>query len=317
MASDPSTGEQWNSRSVGTRRQHRFFYLLIRLGGRRSAYAFARVVSMWYVLFSPRARRRCRPYLQRRFPQRTGRLQRLIDSYRRIARLSEMLIDRAAFGLLKNPGIKVLFPDGARINDLIDEGDGLIILNTHVGCWQLAMSAVNFLHTPVNLVMYRDGADVDLHYFEHADESAPFAIIDPAGYLGGALEMAGALQRREVVGLTGDRLMGNPSNAIDVTFLGETMAAPIAAYRLAAINGAPIVVLFSHKRNRNEYVIEIADVIRIKPISGPKTADLQPHAQRFADALTRYTQEHPWCFFNFHDMWDRRVALDKQPRRQE
>ncbi len=60
---EDSEQKQWSSRSVGRNWQHQIFYLLIRLGGRRAAYALLYVVVGCYVLFSRLARKRAEPYL--------------------------------------------------------------------------------------------------------------------------------------------------------------------------------------------------------------------------------------------------------------
>ncbi len=304
MAESTPANAQWSSRSVGKPWQHQFFYIVIRLLGRSVAYAVLRVIVLWYAVFSRSARARCAPYLAHRFPQRRGYLRRTVDCYRWQVGLGEALIDRAAFGLSQRHKLEVLCPDGQKLIDLLSEGKGLIIINSHVGCWQLAVSALKFLDTPVNVAIFRDAGDIDRHYYEHSGQERPFGVINPNGYLGGTLEMLGALKRREVLGVTGDRIMGDPRNAIEVNFLGGRVKLPSGAYRLSAVDGTPIAVLLSHKHSRHEYVIEVAEVIRVEATSGKKPANLQPYAQLFADALEKYVADYPWQFFNFYDMWE-------------
>ena len=149
MSTEPQgpgvSNAQWDSRSVGRRWQQAFFAALIRIGGRRPAYACMYFVVLWYVLLRPFVRRRCRYYLDRRFPDVKNPLIRLWHDYRRIVALGGSLIDRGAFGLLGPGTLKVEFPEGRDLQTLIDEGRGLIVLNSHVGCWQVAMSAFSYL----------------------------------------------------------------------------------------------------------------------------------------------------------------------------
>ena len=60
----PPAGEPQRRRNW----QHRFFYRLIRLGGRRAAYGFLRLVVLYYTLLRPDQRRKGLHYLRRRFP---------------------------------------------------------------------------------------------------------------------------------------------------------------------------------------------------------------------------------------------------------
>jgi predicted LPLAT superfamily acyltransferase len=127
MGPEPPTSvsnARWDSRSVGKRWQFAFMALVLRAGGRRLAYLCMYVVTAWYVLARPFVRRRCRPYLDRRFPEATHPLVRLWHDYRRIEALGESLVDRAAFGLLGPRALQLSFSEGQRLRDLIGEGRG-------------------------------------------------------------------------------------------------------------------------------------------------------------------------------------------------
>ena len=76
--------------------------------------------------------------------------------------------------------LQVDFPDGHRLRELYDEGRGLIVLNSHVGAWQVAMSAFQFLKAPVSAVMHQGAADIDPRWFSYHGHEVPFSIIDPA-----------------------------------------------------------------------------------------------------------------------------------------
>ncbi|MCX5639081.1 MAG: lipid A biosynthesis acyltransferase, partial [Planctomycetota bacterium] len=116
MHSEPQqkkiSNAQWDSRSVGKNWQFSFFAALIRTGGRRLAYLCMYVVVAWYVVLRPSVRRRCRYYLDRRFPLVRNPLVRLWHDYRRIEAFGKTLIDRAAYGLLVPEALHVDFPEG-------------------------------------------------------------------------------------------------------------------------------------------------------------------------------------------------------------
>jgi predicted LPLAT superfamily acyltransferase len=295
--------KDWDSRSVGKPWQHKFFYFVIRFAGRRAAYFFMYFVVLWYVLFFPPLHKKCKPYLERRFPGRKTRIARLLDEYRWITSLGRTLIDRAAFGISGVDRIKVQSPEGVILKELLNEGKGLLILGAHAGCWQIAFSELPLLTSSVYLLMYRSQHDVDKHYFEHKSEKSPFEVIDPAGYLGGVLQVAAVLQDGQTVGLMGDRVFGDDSNTIEVDFLGDPAKIPVAPYRLAAMRGTPIAVIFSHRVNRSLYVTEISGVIRVPAIFDRNSQTYLPYARQFIEYLTQYVQKHPFDFFNFFPMW--------------
>lgn len=298
----PAAGEGWSSRSIGSQLQHRIFYLLIRLGGRRAAYLLLYFVVLYYTLCRPNLRRRSYYYLQRRFPGRSG-VGLLIDSYRMNLMLGKVLVDRAVVGILGPAAMQVRLHGREELLALLAEGQGLILMNAHAGCWQVAMSALGFLQTPVNMLMQREDGDLDRHYFEHAGLESPYRIIDPRGFLGGTLEMMAVLKRGEVLCVMGDRLLGSDRSAVTVDFLGGEVQFPFSALKLASTTGAPVGVLLSWKSGPASYELALAGTIRVPPGLGRRPENFAPSAREFARILEDYCQRHPYQFFNFFDMW--------------
>lgn len=293
----------WSSRSVGASWQHRFFYILIRLGGRRVAYLMLYFVVLYYMLLRADQRKKTQYYLRRRFPENSA-LQRWFQSYQMSLELGKVLVDRAAVGILGSEVLRVSLQGREALLELLHEGRGVILLTAHVGCWQVAMVALRFLNTRVNLLMHREEGDVDRHFFEHGGGESPFHIIDPRDYLGGTLEMIGALKRGEVLSVMGDRMLGSDRNSVPVEFLGAEIAVPYSAYKIASATGAPIAVLLTSKSSYSGYGMELAGVIRVPETLGREREAYRPYAQVFAELLEGYTKKYPFQFFNFYDMWN-------------
>jgi predicted LPLAT superfamily acyltransferase len=296
----------WSSRSIGKRWQHCFFYIVIRFAGRRVACLCMHFVTLWYVLFWPPLHKKCKPYLSRRFPNRKNSLSRLFDEYQWITSLGKVLIDRAAYGILGPKCVEIEVSQAFKLQfqELLNEGKGIIILSAHTACWQIAFSVLDFQDAKVYMLMHRDQEDVDKHYFEHDNRKPPFEIIDPAGYLGGTLQMASVLQDGHVLGLMGDRVFGDDSNTISVDFLGDPIKMPVAPYRLASMQGTPIAILLFHKVCRSKYRIEMPGIIRVPPGINRDSSAYLPYAQEFTKHLTEYVQEHPFDLYNFFQMWE-------------
>ena len=298
--------QDWTSRSIGSSWQHQSFYLMIRLGGRRAAYALLYVVVFYYVLL-PSVRRKCNYYLARRFPQ-SGMWARFWNSYRMTLDLGKVLVDRALVGILGAEQVKVDLHGKQELLECLAENKGVILVNAHVGCWQVAMSALGFMQTPVNLLMQREDDDIDRHYFEHAGIECPYRIIDPRGYLGGVLEMVEVLKRGEVLSVMGDRMLGEDRNGVEVEFMGGTVTMPFSAYKLASATGAPIVVLFSYKTGSDSYELKLYKTIRVPSGLGRGNNVFRPYVREFAETLEVFCSEHPFQFFNFFDMWQNQPA---------
>lgn len=309
---DTTDRRQWTSRSIGSQFQHRIFYALIRVGGRRGAYCLLVFVVLYYVLFRPAVRQRSSYYLSRRFPGQ-GPFGRLRDSYLLSLEIGKMLVDRAVLGILGPAELKVDLTGRQELEALLREGRGLILVTAHVGCWQLAMAALSVLETRVSLLIHRDEGDVDRHYFEHGGDAASYRIIDPAGFLGGTLEMLEVLKHGEVLSIMGDRVMGGESSTVTASFLGGTVRLPFSPYKLASATGAPIAVIFPYKSGPGRYALRLARVIRVPAKLGRSAEAYRPYASQFADALEGFVAEHPYQFFNFFDMWTQGERATNRP----
>jgi predicted LPLAT superfamily acyltransferase len=220
-----------------------------------------------------------------------------------ILEFGKVLVDRAVVGILGSKQIKVEFDAKRELLDLLAERNGLVLINAHVGCWQVAMSALEFVNTPVNLLMQHEEDDIDRHYYEHAGIECPYRIIDPRGYLCGVLEMIEVLKRGELLSIMGDRIRTEDRNWVSVDFMGTSVMIPFSAYKLASATGAPIVVLFSYKTGPDSYSLKLYKTIRVPAGLGRGSSVYQPFVREFAESLEDFCREHPFQFFNFFDMW--------------
>ena len=298
--------QRWTSRSLGSSWQHQSFYLLIRCGGQQAAYLLLYCVVFYYTLL-PSIRQKCSYYLRRRFPH-AGWWQQFWNSYNMNLALGKVLVDRALVGILGAGQVDVVLHGKQDFLDLVAEGNGVILVNSHIGCWQVAASVLDFVDTPINLLIQREEGDIDRHHFEHNGSECPYRIIDPRGYLGGVMEMLGVLKRGEVLSVMGDRMLGNDKNGVEVDFMGGTVTFPFSAYKLASATGAPIVALLSHKVGRKSYAIEISQPINVPGDLGRGKEKFIPYVQEYAEILERFCDDHPFQFFNFFDLWQNEVG---------
>ncbi len=296
------TTRQWSGRAVGAGWQYNFFYCMIRIGGRRLAYLIAYGVVFYYTLFTPSQRAKTKYYLDKKFPGKNS-FGRFTDSFRMILNLAKILIDRAVTGTMGMAGMHVTLHGREALLNLLDEKKGVILMMSHVGCWQVALSALNFLNVPVNLLMHQEEGDVDRHYFEQHGLSSMFKIIDPNSYLGGTLDMLAALKNNEVLSVMGDRVIQGSSNIIHVPFLGKEVPFHYSPFKIASASGSPIVVLFSYKTSPDSYELKVARIIRVPKNLGRSGKVFSPYVEQYVHALESYTDEHPYQFLNFYDMW--------------
>jgi len=293
---------QWTGRNLGTRFGHNIFYALIHLGGKRLGYFALHWVVLYYVLCRPSVRRRSYPYLHHRFPKQRL-LTRYVTCYRMFLEMGRVLVDRAILGIMGADKMKFTIHGRQELLELVEKNHGFILLMSHVGCWQVAVSALNFLKVPVNLLLEQEEDNIDRHYVNYADATSLIQIIDPGSYLGGTLLMLDVLKKGEVVCMMGDRVFGSEKSCLLVDFLGENVPFPFSAFKIASATGAPIVVFFSYKTGYDSYTLKVAKIIHVPRNLGRSGESFRPYVTQFVDELELYTREYPYQFFNFYNMW--------------
>lgn len=297
----PPATPRWSSRSLGSALQHRIFYALIRLAGVRAAYALLVFVVSWYTL-RPAVRQRSAAYIARRFPK-TGRAAGILHTWNLQWRFGQCLVDRAAAGILGGFSFEPL----ARVvrDQLPDRGMGLIMLTAHTGCWQMAPYALaEHDSASVAVLGHKGPGDIDKDVHEHGNTPLPFARISGDGGLGVSVALLALLRRGGIICMMGDRVMDAAEPAVAVSFYGSPVMVPAIAYRLASASGAPLVCAFALRTGSCRGRLCVADVIHVPPGIGRTPGSAAVYAQRYADALERFTRENPYQFFNFYNLWE-------------
>jgi predicted LPLAT superfamily acyltransferase len=290
--------EKWAQQGIGGKWQHQFFYWVIRYRGKRRAYQFAAVASLWYVLFYPSIRRRTRYYLEKRFPHTGGWFPRLLQSFRLIHAYSRMLVDMGTRMVDSPDAMRISSPDHDAFMALQQHPGGVILLQAHAGCWQVGMSTLNqFERKKISLVLVpeeRTLAQFDQNIIE---------VINPALGLQGVMAMTDTLLQGNLLVMMGDRTFGMTDHNVKVTFLGHEVAFPVTPYRLASSTGARVAICSAPLTDTGEYQLRLHKVFDVPPGLGKKSERYAPYAQLFADCLENFVQEHPWQFYNFYDLW--------------
>lgn len=292
---------RWSSRSVATRFQHDFFYMLIRFLGVRSAYFFLFFVVGWYTL-RPSVRSRSSHYLARRFPD-AGIWARFLHTWRLQWNFGLCLVDRAATGITGE-----FHFDGAvdrTLEALTRERKGVILLSAHTGCWHMSPYVLaDQDETPVSVLVHREEADLDKLAHEHGNGTPPFTMIDAKTGMAASIALMNLLHRGELLCIMGDRTADGSDPVAGVSFLGGTISLPSTPYRLASASGAPIVVVFALRTGPQRGTLCFADVIRVPQGIGKTTHMYTPYARRLAAGLEEYVRNHPYQFFNFYNLWE-------------
>ncbi len=292
-------------RKRGNRLGFWFFETFVHVFGLQGAYGLLYLVCPYYLLFDRSAVAAALAYIDKRFPDH-GFVRKRLHVLRLFISQGKQLIDRhyAVFG----PGFDVRVRERDRFVDLVRKSaNGMILLTSHVGNWQLAMTALGNIQKTVHLLMRPEDNPAVRQSLGVGREQSNIRRISPEDPLGGVVEMMQVLSRGDIVSIMGDRTYG--ARALEVTFMGRPAWFPYSAFAMAAAARCPLVVLTAAKTTVRRYLVDVSTVI-YPQYRGRRNRErqLRPWVQEFVHRLEAFIEAYPYQCFLFHDVWRKEGA---------
>ncbi len=256
-------------------------------------------ISLYFLLFSPRARAASRAYLQRAL----GRTPRLAEQFRHFHSFASCIHDRV---YLLN-GRDDLFDIQIHGQEVFDAahagGQGLFLMGAHMGSFELVRAVGR--QQPglrVAMVMYEENARQINAALAAISPTAVQDII-PLGQLDSMLRVQSALDDGMVLGVLGDRSLGGEPT-LRVPFLGADAGFPLGPMRLAAILKQPVLFMSGLYLGGNRYAIHFEPLADFSDIDRQgRNAAIEAAVTAYAACLERHCRAAPYNWFNFFDFW--------------
>lgn len=286
----------------GTRFGFRVFEFFLHTFGLHRTYGLLYFISFYYLFFDREAVSSACSYIERRFPG-SGFFIRHLHIYRLFVSQGRQLVDRLAAVVSKRELFDIRLNGYDELMTLVRNSDrGAILLTSHFGNWQVALTALKRLGKRVYLLMRREDNPAVQEYLNVGHEEGNIRIISPDDDLGGIIEIMDVLSKGDVVSIMGDRRYGSKFSKI--SFLGDYACFPFSAFAIAAAAECPVVVLLAAKVSDYEYAVDVSGILYPRCKSGrEKGEQLAPWVQEYAGILEKFTDKYPYQCFLFHDIW--------------
>lgn len=301
----PEGKDTYKSPNYGGKLGHGIFHIIIKLFGVIPAYILLAFLIPYYVLILKKPRESASFYLRHRFPK-AGKIKILFFTLYYFFEFGKVLIDQGALGILGRKKFTIKFPKWESLLKTAQMKKGIILLTSHIGSWQSAMSTMFNLGLPVHFLLQIDEHTSGRHFFDLAEQKDLFHIISPKTYLGGMIEMTNALLNRECVAIMGDRAWG--AKTIDAKFLNDTAFFPITPYQLAVSTKADLIVMLTSRTGRLSFQIEyqnISEGIDLEKI--PKEEAVNILLNRYINCIENHLSKYPFTWFNFFNIWGKNI----------
>ncbi|CAN94124.1 hypothetical protein predicted by Glimmer/Critica [Sorangium cellulosum So ce56] len=176
-------------------------------------------------------------------------------------------------------------------------GRGVIIVTAHTGGWDIAGQILGAVHPAgVMLAMQRERDAEARAIQDAARQRAGVQVVHIGDGPLDALPLLKHLQRGGAVAMQIDRAPPGMRSR-EVTFLGGRWRAPEGPIALAAMSGAPILPVFTHRLGFLDYEAVVAPPIRLARRATEEERDAA--AAEMMGALERFVRAHPTQWFHF------------------
>lgn len=279
----------------------RFMVWLSLTLGRPFGRLVLRGIALYFVLFSPRARRNGRAYLARAL----GRPPTWRDGYRHVMSFASTVHDRVYLLNDRFDLFDIQFVGDDTVREALQRQPGALLLGAHLGSFEV-LRAMAHAHAqvPVAMLMYEENAR-KINAILNAINPGAHQDVVALGHPDSMLKARDRLDAGCLVGLLADRSLANDSTA-ECMFLGAPARFPLGPWRMAAMLRRPVFFMAGLYLGDNRYQLHfelIADFSVIERTD--REAAIERAMQAYADRLGDFCRRAPYNWFNFFDFWQR------------
>lgn len=282
---------------------YRIFVFFLKKLGLGFAYFFIYLVAPYFIFFSRKAYKSIYQYF--RTIHHYGPLRSFWSTYLNFVMLGKTLIDKIA--ILSGMRAKYSFDfDGEHyLRQMATEGTGGILINAHIGNWDIAGQLLERLDTTIHVLMFDAERQQISQYLNEVMTEKRINIITIKEDLSHLNEIRDALSRREIIAMNGDRFIeGN--KVYTVNFLGREARFPAGPFSMAAKFGVPVTYAFAMKETRTHYHFFATPPRQVGALRSIAQREdrLRTMVQEYADELGAKLKKYPLQWFNYYPFWN-------------
>ncbi len=294
--------ENWDGKTKGKLTGYKIFIFLLKNFGLNSAYVLLFFVAFWFVIFSGKATKSQYYLFRKRL--KFNFLKSLISIYKNSYVFGQILIDKVAImsGMLKKYTAE--HTNEEVIQNMIKNKTGGILVNAHIGSWQIAGQLLERYEGTIYILMV-DAENENIKELLRSAEGENKIEIIPLKEDGSHLiKINEVLASKGILVMHGDRFIEN-ADTVKHIFLGEEAKFPAGPFHLAAKYAVPISFATAFREKNRHY-----HFFAMKPIMLDYPGNIKKRKQEIYDKSKIYVSElekmlkkYPTQWFNFYNFW--------------
>ncbi len=293
---------QWEGKTRGGVTGYKFFVFIIRKIGVPFAYFFLKIVAVYFLFSSSKAYKAIFYYFNRIHGY--GKIKSFFSTYRNFCLLGKVLVDKIAILSGVTERYTYNFDGEDQLRKLAEANTGGILVNAHVGNWEIAGQLLERLNTRINILMYDAEHKNIKHYLSNVLEQKNVGFIIIRDDISHLEKIRDALQNKEIIAMNGDRYM--PGNrTITCKFLGYEAEFPVSPFYMAGKYNVPVVYVFAIKETSSHYHFFASAPRKLENFNNFKTREiiLKNTVNEYVAELEKIVLKYPMQWFNYYNFW--------------
>lgn len=287
---------EWKGRTDGLPWMIRSLVSVMKVVDRRVIYCFMAVIVPFYMLFGHKGYLAIYRFFRERFHY--GPVRSFCKVYANHFRFGQVIIDRYAAYAGKTFNFSI---DGNELFlNLMQSEGGFVQLSTHAGSFEMTGYGLTSHAKRINGLLFAGESQIMKDFRRSILASHNVGLIEVDGTMSHIFAMNAALDRGEIVSMTGDRLLGSPK-ALKCSFLGAEARFPMGPFALAVQKEVPMLAMFAMRENARNYRVFVRSIESDSSL--PLRARMTAMAQDFAAKLEEIVRQYPTQWFNYYDFW--------------
>ncbi|HID49115.1 MAG TPA: lipid A biosynthesis acyltransferase, partial [Chromatiales bacterium] len=218
--------------------------------GRPAARLLLYPITLYFLTFSPRARRASGQYLRRVLDRRPTPM----DRFRHFHAFASTILDRVYLLTDQAQRLDIHVHNAGMLHERIERGEGCILLGSHLGSFEVLRAlAVHQQHFPLRVLMYADHNATITRMLNALSPEVARTVI-PLGRPETLLQVKEALDEGCLIGILGDRPAEN-DRQVRCPFLGAPAVFPTGPLLLAVTLKAPVILFYGLYKSGRRYDI--------------------------------------------------------------
>lgn len=292
----------WKGKSRGNVLGYKIFVFTLKHLGLSFAYFILIFVAFYYFLFSKKSSESTYYYFHKIL--KYSPLKAKWSVYKNYFVFGQILLDKIAIlGGLKGK-FSYNFDGENYLREMAQGKTGGIIVNAHIGNFEIAGQLLERLNTKINVLMLDAEHQNIKKYLSDVMVNRDVNIIAIQNDFSHIIPISEALINKELIAMAGDRFI-EESKVVEVDFMGQKAKFPTGPFYLAARFGVPVTFAFAMKESKTHYHFFASQPETVKRYRDPEKQELELEhfAKKYAKEFERILRMYPNQWFNYYQFW--------------